>query len=344
MRFLGYFGVVLCATAGLAGAQTINAVAVSPDGTGLLVAGDNRVLYTLDPSDLSVTDRAYVPGEIEWMEFSADGRTVYFRHDDETFVARAAGSNKQRFTMEGIDEVSYAPDANRILLMEDNYKEAVLHLLQAANGKVLKTITIKDIDAEQVSLSADGSYALVLTDSDKSETEEKKDVPSDLKNHDKYLFRQQNDGYVSNVLKVDMRTGEFTTVETFYKVSYPKQIRSTENGMVIVKDRGDSAFVTADGVATMIDMGEDYISYARLSDDGTTMMLASGTEVAFSPMQDGGVSSTKRELDAGRMPGPSERVTAVDEAGDGTLYFGTSAYRIWKIAPGSDKIEAAPVF
>lgn len=344
MRFLGICGVWLCTTVGLASAQTINAVAISPDGSNLLVAGDNRVLYTLDPSSLTVIDRAYIPGQIEWMEFSADGRTVYFLHDDETFEARSAGSNKQRFTLEGITDVSYAPAANRVLLMEDNYKEAVFHLLQAENGKELRTFTLEEIDAEQVSLSLDGSYALVLTDSDKSETEPKADAPSDLKDHDKYLFRQQNDGYVSNVLKIDMRSGEFTTTETFYRVSYPKQIRSTDNGMVIVKDRGDSAFITAEGSATMIDMGEDFLSFARLSDDGTTMMLSSGTEVAFSPMENGGVSATKRELKTERIKGPSERVTAVDEAADGTLYLGTSAYRIWKILPNGETIEAAPVF
>jgi len=349
MRILGIvLGLCLSFTGvaftGVAQAQMITAVSHSPAGDVLLVAGDNRVLYSLDPVTLEVTDRRHVPGLIRWLGHSADGRTVFFRTDDRVFEARSAGSFKLRYSLQDISQVSHARDANRIALMENGYKGGVVHLLQAENGKSMMRVELLDIKTDVIALNADASRALILTKSAKSESEPNESPPGDLKGHDKYLFQQQKDGYVSTVIDLDLKAGTFKSVDTFYRVSFPAQVTMMGGRAAILNGRHDSALLTPDGTTQLINMGKDYVAAARISADGTTMMLTSANKVAFHDLSDGAVGLPKREAEADKMPGPAERVTAFDEAPDGTVYFGTSAYRLWKIAPDATEIEAIAVY
>jgi len=217
MRFSLIISAALGFSALAANAQEISAVAISPDGSTLLVAGDNRVIYTVDPVTLAVLDRRYESGKVDWMEFSRDGTSVYILMEDERFIAYGAGSFKQRFIFEDVDEVSYAPEANRIALLENRYKGGTLRIIQAANGKEMTAIEFPEIETELVALSADASRALILTDDEQTEDEPKKDPPSELKDYAKYVFRQQNDGYMSQVMEVDLASGQFKSAATFYK-------------------------------------------------------------------------------------------------------------------------------
>jgi hypothetical protein len=344
MRIFGLVGTCLALTAGAANAQQITAVAVSPDGATLLVAGANRVIYTVDPATLAVTDRRYEPGRVKWMEFSGDGSSIYVLTDDARFAAYAVGSFKQGFTAEGVDAVSYSRTANRLALLENKYDGGILRILQATNGKEMAKIIFPEIDTELVALSDDGKTALILTDGDQTDAEPKANPPSDVKDHDKYLFRQQNDGYMSQVLTVNLQSGEFSAAPTYYRVSFPEQVRMQGDAMAIINDRGDSALVQADGNATLLNLGKDFVSMAWLADDGASMMLNSGDDVAIVPLTEGAVGAPTREFEVGRVQGPTERVSAVDQAGDGTLYMGTTAYRLWKLTPDGAEIEVAPVF
>lgn len=344
MRIIPIFGIALGLAAGAAQSQEISAVAISPDGTTLLVAGDNRVIYTVDPETLNVLDRRYESGRITWMEFSSDGENLYILMEDERFIALTAGSFKQRFLVDDVDAVSYAPESNRMALLENKYDGGILRIVQAANGKEMSKITFPDIDTELVALSPDGARALILTDDDQSEDEPKLGIPSDLKDYDKYVFRQKNDGYLSQVLDVDLKAGTYTATRTYYRVSYPEQVRMLGDDMLIIKDRDDSAVVPADGSASMLNLGEGFISKARISDDGQSMMLNSSNKVAIVPLANGAVGEPSSEYEVDRIEGPTEHVTAADESSDGTLYMGTNAYRLWKLTPGGEEIEVSPIF
>ena len=88
---------------------------------------------------------------------------------------RSAGSFKERFAMEDIDEVAHAPGAERLLLMENNYDGGVLHVVDTRTNKVLNRIDLPDIDTNLVAISDDGARAIILTDAEKSEDEVKED-------------------------------------------------------------------------------------------------------------------------------------------------------------------------
>lgn len=330
--------------AGAATAQVMPAVAVSPDGATVIAAGDNRVVYSLNAETLEVEGRRYVPGLVRWLDFSADGKMVFLRTDNRVFTARASNSFKTLYSVDDIYAVSYAPDADRIALLESNYDGGVLHVLVASTGDTVNRIEFPKIKTEHVALSPDGQSAILLTQSSKSDDEPSESPGSDLKGYDRYLFRQQHDGYVSQVVDVSIGSGEWTASETWYRVSFPGQVRYLDGRMAVVNGTGDTALVSADGTVDLINLGSGYVAAARISDDGASIVLTGGPEIGLHPLANHASGEAEQKLDAGRLDGPAERVTAMDEAADGSLYMVTSGYRLWKLAPGAVEVQAKPVY
>lgn len=102
--------------------------------------------------------------------------------------------------------------------------------------------------------------------------------------------------------------------------------------------------MSADGSTEMLNVGETYMSNASLSADGSAIMMTNGTTFMVHKLEGAEALTQLREVQGPRIDGPGEWVTATDEAADGTIYMGTSAYRIWKLAPDATEPEVAPVF
>jgi hypothetical protein len=228
--------------------------------------------------------------------------------------------------------------------LDGNYKGGILTVLAATSGKLMSQLEMPDIRTNDVALSADGSSAILLTSSQSSDAEEKAQPGSDLKGYDKYLFRQEHDGYISQVVTADLNAGSFEVADTYFRVSQPKYVRMIGDAMTIVNGVNDSAMIKAGGTAQMLDMGEAYVGHSRISNDGTEIIMSINRDVRFHPFSNGAAKEMTREVKADNIGGPSERVTAIAEGTDGTVYLGTSAYRIWKIARGSDTMEIATVY
>lgn len=320
------------------------ALAVSPDGATLMAAGDNRTLYTVDTATLQVSERRYVPEQIEWLDYSPDGRILFMRTDEEVFSAHSGGSLKTLYRVEDVDTLSYRPDLDRVAVMENNYKGGIVRLLVASTGEVLHRVELPEIKTSLIVLGDDGKSAIILTNYASSESEPKESTPSDLKGYPRYLHQQQHNGYVSNVVALNLETGAHSMAETFYHSGAPDLVAMQSGRMLLLNNNNDSALISADGATDLMDLGDDYISFSGLLGDGATMIKARNDEVGFYPLDGAKAGLATRMLEAGRLPGPGERVTAMDEAGDGTLYLLTDAYRLWKIAPGASEMEITPVF
>ena len=342
--FAGLGFAVMGAMAQMAQAQEIHTLAISPDGATLLVAGSNRVIYTVDAASLGVSDRRYFPEKVRWATYSSDGETVFLRTDDRKFSARSAGSFKERFGAEQIVAVSYSPESGRIALLENNYKGGVLHVLAAGSGKRMMTMEFPELRTDDVALAADGNSALLLTNYETSDAEEKAQPGSDLKGYAKNLFRQQHDGYISKVVRADLNAGSFDVADTWYRIGTPSEVRMMGDRMALVGSVSDTGLVQADGSAELMDLGEKYVSYARISNDGSKMLLTNNLEIRIHAIDGTGIAEVGRTVEATRQPGPAERVTAVAEAADGTLYLGTSAYRVIRIGADGSNLTVAAIY
>ncbi len=331
----------LILVAGMSHAQGIEGLSVSPDGQTVVLSGLNRVVYTVGAESLEVTDRRYIPEMVRQIIHSDDGAMIFMRDDEENLIAYGADMTRI-WSVEGADEVVYDAENGVLAVLDEHWKDDALRLIDAADGSQKARVALGKIKSDMLALGPDGKSALILTQSSKSDSESKLDEPADMTKLQKAEFKQKTDGYVSSVITVDFDLGEFTTTQSHYRVSYPHQVRMLDDKMMILRSNVDSALVGADGSATLIDLGEDYFNAAMIDDAGKTFVLTNGVDLRFVPV-DGGAAQGL--LTAQRLPGgPAEWVTATAEGKDGTLYFGTNAYRLFKVAPDRGSVQAVAVY
>ncbi|MCP5102345.1 MAG: hypothetical protein GY950_03150, partial [bacterium] len=90
MKKIAFFLTVLFALGLFASIQAhtpkngLGAVAVSPDGKTIVVGGDTRTLYVLDPSSLEVKKRIWLKTNIYEMAFNKDGSVLVVEDTSET--------------------------------------------------------------------------------------------------------------------------------------------------------------------------------------------------------------------------------------------------------------------
>ncbi|WP_305969383.1 MULTISPECIES: hypothetical protein [unclassified Mameliella] len=323
-------------------AQSIETISVSPDGQTVLVGGTNRTVYSLSAETLEVTDRRYVSELVRQIVHGADGELVFFRDDADTLTAYKTADMSFAWKASDVDNMAYDPRAGAIAVLDQHYKDDSVSLLFAATGEQMARVAMGKIKSNLIALAPGADKALILTNYAKSDAEEKADEPDDLSKLQKADFKQLHDGYVSNVVTVDFGTGAFEMSETPYRVSYPKAVRMAGDRMMILRTNMDSMMLAPDGSGELIDLGEDYFNYADIDAKGETYILTKGVDLRFVPVaQDGPEGLLKGERLRG---GPAEWITAMAEAPDGTLYFGTNAYRLLKVGPDRGKIEIVPVY
>ncbi|MBY6163156.1 hypothetical protein KUV73_19900 [Mameliella alba] len=325
-----------------AGAQSIETISVSPDGKTLLVGGTNRTVYTVTAGTLEVTGRRYVPQLVRQIVHGADGEMVFFRDDADTLTAYKTADMSVAWKASDVDDMVYDARAGAIAALDQHYKDDSVTLFFAATGEQMARVAMGKIKANLIALAPGADKAMVLTNYDKSDAEEKQDEPADLTKLQKADFKQLHDGYVSNVVSVDFGTGSFEMAETPYRVSFPKDVRMMGDQLMVLRTNFDSMMFSADGSGALIDLGEDYFNFAGMDAKGENYILTKGVDLRFVPVgKDGPEGVLKGERLRG---GPAEWVTAMTEAPDGTLYFGTNAYRLLKVGPDRGKIEIAPIF
>lgn len=337
VRFLA----ALCAVAALcapAGAQQIETISVAPDGATVLVGGSNRTVYTIDAAAMTVTGRRYVPALVRQIFHGAEGALVYFRDDAKRLTAHRTADMSEAWSVGEADAAVYAPAEGRIALLDRHYKDDAVTLVDAATGGQLARVAMGKQKADLIALRPGAAAALVFTGAEKTEGEEAGAEPADLTKLQQADFKQRHDGYASQVIEVDFEQGGFAAVATPYRISYPKQVAMQSGRMMILRGVTDSLLVGADGAAELIDLGEDYFNHAGIDRAGETFILTNGVDLRFRPVAGGAAEGL---LSAERLRGgPTEWVTAMAEGADGTLYFGTNAYRLLKVPPARDRVEA----
>lgn len=329
-------------SAGVACAQTIETISVSPDGKTVLVGGSNRTVYTVSADTLAVTGRRYVPQLVRQITHGAGGELVFFRDDADVLTAYKVDGMSEAWKVSDVDDMAYDAETRTIAALDQHFKDDSVRLLQAATGDQQARVAMGKIKANLIALAPGAGKALILTGYTKSDAEEKQEEPADLTKLQKADFKQKTDGYVSNVVTVDFEAGSFEMAETAYRVSYPKAVRFSGGRMMVLRTNVDSMMLGPDGSGALIDLGEDYFNHAGIDAAGESYVLSKGVELRFVPVKGEGAEGV---LKGDRLRGgPAEWITAMAEAPDGTLYFGTNAYRLLKVGPGRGRIEIMPVF
>lgn len=329
-------------SAGAAQSQSIETISVSSDGKTVLVGGSNRTVYTISADSMEVTGRRYVPHLVRQIVHGAIGELVFFRDDADVVTAYKVDGMTEAWSVSDVDDMAYDAQTRVIAALDQHFKDDSVRLLQASTGEQLARVAMGKIKANLIALEPGAGKALILTGYTKTDAEQKQDEPEDLTKLQKADFKQMTDGYVSNVVTVDFVSGSFEMAETPYRVSYPKAVRVSDGKMMILRTNVDSMMLGPDGTGALIDLGEDYFNHAGIDAKGENYILAKSVELRFMPVSGEGAEGVLKGDHL--RGGPAEWVTAMTEAADGTLYFGTNAYRLLRVGPTRGKIEIMPVF
>ncbi len=327
--------------------SALGAVAVSPDGATVAAAGDNFTLYLVDAANLQVRQRIYLGTNPQELYYSADGKTLaVFTLDDEV-VLYSTEDWKPRATIGNrIQQVAHAAAADSLVLLgsskrdKDNNYETPITVIALANGGVKLEAVLK-ADVAAIAAQPDAGAFIAMTKQVKDEKEEKAEPPKDLSATEKKNFKQQHDGNVAEILVLDASgsetarqpswfsqsgslTGVFNGSEAWFLGYSNENIRLKADGSIIDFFEGPSSYNYGIGVSA----DQTQVALGNLR-TGSILDPATGASVVF-------------KLD--QLQGWPEYIKDLAFAPDGSVFAGTTSYRLVHIGADGKVIQAAPIY
>jgi len=323
----------------------LGAIAVSPDGTTLAAAGDNHALYLIDPATLEVRQRIYLGSNPQELWYSADGKTLAVLTLDDEVRLLSTDDWSVKATLPEVYYAAHAAAADALVLLgrskkTDGVSHTPLRVASLADGSVTLEAQVQG-DFVGLAARADAGGFVLLTKGVKDESEAKAETPKDLKGAEKESFEQQHDGNSAEILVLDGGGAETARVKSWF---------SQSGSLTGVHDGGHAHFlgygnenltVNLDGSIVGLFQGPTSYNYgigvapdqARVAlgglRDGSLVTLADQAAVTF-------------RLDD--LPGWPEYYKGFAFAPDGSVYAGTTSYRIVHIGADGSLLLAKPVF
>ncbi|MBT0958039.1 hypothetical protein IV417_11635 [Alphaproteobacteria bacterium KMM 3653] len=318
----------------------LGALSLSPDGATLLAAGDNRVLYTIDPDSFEVTDRMWMPAMPVWMDHSADGSLVYVLDTDDVLTAHDATDMSRKWEIDRVRTMDFNAQAGRFVTVKSSSKASDVVLIDAANGAQIGSWTVPDLSVQHVGLTDDGASAVMITRSAKDENETKEKPGDDLSGVAKETFRKQHDGNASVLIRMDMATGAVETAPTWYTGSFFDDIRTVGDKTYFLKSGSDPMVMSADFSVELLDMQGINGDMLVINPAGDAFIGGDNADLSTMPL-DGGAPVT---FDQDKLPGWFEDMMTVEFHPDGRLIGVTDGWRVIVVDPAKNAKSAHPVF
>ena len=320
------------------------AVALSPSGKVMVAAGDNRVLYVLDPAKMEVTNRVWLGTCIVDLQFNKDGSTVVAEDTDGTLHLIDAKTGKPGEKEQKAGQMSAARDADLVAGLNPDH-----------NGHVIRFLSLTDLSpkgkvafakGEKVAgfgLDPEGTRLAVLLEAVNDDSEAKGgNPPADLKGLAADEFRLKNDGKTSRLLVFKVPDGSKVSER---KLFYSRSITGVKvcfqgDNVLAVNYSNLNAQVNPKGEVTLFKLDNSFNYGIGVSADQKILLtggLADGTYTKVADL-------AKARFQPDRLPGWPEYFKGFATAADGTAYGSTSGYRIIKINPGGGFDKSYPVF
>lgn len=320
------------------------AVALSPAGNVMVAAGDNRVLYVVDPAKMEVVNRVWLGVCIIELEFNKDGTMVLAEDTDGTLHQVDAKTWKT---------VKQAPKASRMSAARNVDLAAGLN--PDSNGYIVRFLSMTDLSergkvalakGEKVAamgLDPEGARLAVLLEAVNDESEPKATAtPPELKGLAADEFRQKNDGKTSRFMVFKVADGsKISEHKLFYSTSSTgwKVLFQGEN-VLFVNYSNMNARVNTKGEVTLFQLANSFNYGIGASADQKLLLTGGLSDGSYTATE--GLSPLKFQPD--RLPGWPEYFKKFAVAADGTAYGSTSAFRIIRIKPGGSFDRSFPVF
>jgi hypothetical protein len=312
-------------------------VAVNPDGKTLVVGGDNRVLYVLDASSLTVKNRIWLKSNIYEMEFNKDGSILVVEDTSESlyFIGTRDWQTIKKIPKAG--SMSTAPAVNMVAGVSPGYKMSTVKFFSMTDGSQKGEVKFP-AKVTSIGLNAMGNRLVLLANGPK-EIEAKKPVPKDLKGLDRDVFKQKNDGKVSSLAEFEVPAGKKIKEKTiFYSVSAPVCLVG-EKITYILNYNNVNARIEGDNI-TLFKGKSSYNYGIGVSPDRKYILLGGLRNGTFIEVAE--LKMTAFKID--KLPGWPEYFKGFGFAADGTGYAVTTAFRLIKINKTGVIEKAVPIY
>lgn len=336
---------LLCLSSGIQAATPLGglAVAISPDGKQMVAAGDNRVLYVINPENMEVTQRVWLETCILDLEFSKDGSKVLAEDTDGSLLLISAQDWSVIKKEPKAQQMSVAREANLAAGLSAESSGNTVRFFSLDDLSVTGKVTLAQGEkVASMGLDPQGErLAVWLTPIDDA-SEPKEKAPTDLKGLEADEFKLKNDGKTSRLLIFKVADGS-TIVD--HKLYYSPSTGGTKvlfqgEAVLIVNYTNLNAQIDSQGAVTLFKLNNSFNYGIGFSADQQILLsgsLAVGTHTKTENLH-------QSEFKPDRLPGWPEYFKNFTVAPDGTAYGATSAYRIIKLKPGGAFDKSYPIF
>lgn len=327
--------------------NALGAIAVSPDGATVVASGNPRTFYVLDAETLEVKDRVwhgYNPLRLNW---SKDGGTLALFHTDDVVTFFDADTLKERSSTEKFTDLCFAVEAEKLVTVlsgrEQGGKTPVtLATYSLVTGDKLASVEIESTaPVTSVGCSADAGDILLATREYDLASEEKQNPPQDLPSEEQAEFRKRHDGKGMWVAWFDGDLNKVAEFESWFSSSSPSLFFVKDGKAMWLRSSTENVRFGKDSSIEMVALPRVNSFYGELASDDHSYFLAGS-------MTKGQIvdTATLETVEFGfpdRLKGWPEYLYGFAIAPDGTIYGGTSGYRMLKVAPGGKVLDMKPV-
>lgn len=345
MMVLAMLAVLLAGSSALAATPLGGlAVALSPGGNLLTAAGDNRVLYVLDPGKMEVSQRIWLGVCILDLQFNKDGSVLLAEDTDGSIHAIDTKTWQIQKKMQKAGLMSAAQAADLMAGLNPDYNGHSIHFLSMTDLSEKGKISFaKGQKVMTMGLDAAGGKLAVLLESAADESEPKgAKPPADLRGTALEEFRLKNDGRTAMFMVFKVPDGTRLSEHKLYYSPGSGGWKTFFHGdsVLTVNYSNLNAQISLSGEVSLFQLDNSFNYGMGISADQKIFMsggLAHGTYTKVEGM-------VKSEFKPDRLAGWPEYFKGFAVASDGTAYGSTSGYRIIRIKAGGTVDKSFPVF
>lgn len=324
----------------------LGGLAVSPDNQTVAVAGVNRTLYLLNPETLEVRQRVALGFPVNELSYSSDGKCLlaYSASGKLTFLNTADW--KPITTISNVESHCIAHEAQQVAVLlrpqrnKDQYVTEI-KVLDLASGEEIKQAVLP-VEAKELGTNPQASKFIVLTDYEKDDSEQPAEMPNDLADAAaKDNFKQQHDGKTSEVLWLDEALAIKSRTKTYYSLSFNNMLFvDGEVGRNIAYNNVNAEFAS-DGSTKNFRTPISFHYGMTMSADHKTLVAGSLREGVIYNI----ATNDARQFQIARDGNDgSEYLYGQTMGPDGSVYCGTSTFRVVKVSPQGKVVSVKPVF
>ena len=321
-------------------------LAISPDASTLLVGGDNRTIYVMDPGTLEVKQRVWLGTTIVSMSYNKDGSIIAVEDSNGVVQFLKASDYTKATEQDDLENMAVARDADMAAGLDDDYQGNAVRFFSLSNGvEKGKVIFPKGIRISCFGISPEGDKVAVLQNGVDDPSEKKlsyKDIPKDLKGIARDEFQLKNDGKTAILATYKVPSGEkISEHKTFYTSSSTNsKILFDGDDVVVVNYSNDNARYKPDGSVELFELGNSFNYGSGLSPDQELIFTGGLRNGSITKVDD----MTHVSFRIQKLPGWPEYFKGFCSDGNGNIYGATSGFRVVKIDTSGKIIKETGCF